>query len=365
MNIALNLPVNPVSFGQVSTLLLKTLFEQEKQSGEKNDIFLFPIGKVDLGSQVNNEDFNKWLDIKIRNAHENYSRDIPIFKLWHFNGSLESLSRHQSLFTFYELDEPTKVELNTAKNNKTIFSSKYSCEIFKEHGINTHYIPLAFDSYNFHTIQKKIHNDDRIVFNVCGKFEKRKHHEKVIQTWISKYGNNPKYALQCSIYNPFLNEEQNKQIIMRIIKGLKPFNVNFYPMMNENSVYNEFLNSADIVLGLSGAEGFGLPEFQSVALGKHAILLNAHAYKDWANKESAVWVEPTGKIPAYDGLFFNKGQPYNQGNIFDFNEADLLVACEKAISRVEKNRINEAGLLLQKTYSKERFLEGVLERIKN
>jgi hypothetical protein len=55
--------------------------------------------------------------------------------------------------------------------------------------------------------------------------------------------------------------------------------------MNENSIYNEFLNSADIILGMSGGEGFGLPEFQSIALGKHAVLLNAHAYKTWAPSE--------------------------------------------------------------------------------
>ena len=64
-----------------------------------------------------------------------------------------------------------------------------------------------------HLKNKKYFNDERIVFNLCGKFEKRKHHAKIIKSWIKKYGNNPKYSLQCAVYNPFLNEEQNQQIL--------------------------------------------------------------------------------------------------------------------------------------------------------
>ena len=45
-------------------------------------------------------------------ALHSHNRDNPIFKLWHLNGSLESLSKDQLLFTFYELDQPTKQEIN-------------------------------------------------------------------------------------------------------------------------------------------------------------------------------------------------------------------------------------------------------------
>lgn len=364
MKLAFNLPINPVSFGQVSTLILRTIYEREKNSSEKNDIYLFPIGQVNLSSQQVDQGFQEWVKSKILNGLENYSRDIPIFKLWHLNGSLESFSKNQSLLTFYELDQPTKVEINTAKNNNKIyFTSKYSCEIFKMYGVEAKYIPLAFDSFNFSQKVKKYFNDDRITFNLCGKFEKRKHHAKIIKTWIKKFGNNPKYSLQCAVFNPFLNEEQNQQILMGVLEGNKPFNVNFLPMMNENNVYNDYLNSADIVIGMSGGEGFGLPEFQSVAIGKHAVLMNAHAYKDWANDEMVTWVNPCGKTLVYDGMFFHQNQPYNQGNIFDFSEEEFINSCEIAISKALKNRVNEKGLELQKTFSKDLFVDKVIESI--
>lgn len=365
MKLALNLPLNQVSFGQVSTLLLRTIYEREKSSSEKNDIYLFPIGQVNLSSQKIDQDFQEWIKNKILNGLENYNRDIPIFKLWHLNGSLESFSKNQSLLTFYELDQPTKVEINVAKNNCIYFSSKYSCEIFKTYGVNAKYMPLGFDSFNFSQKTKKYFNDSRITFNLCGKFEKRKHHAKIIKSWIRKYGNNPKYSLQCAVFNPFLNEEQNQQVLMNVLEGNKPFNVNFFPMMNENNVYNDYLNSADIIIGMSGGEGFGLPEFQSVAIGKHAVLMNAHAYKDWATDDMVTWVNPSNKIPVYDGMFFQQNQPYNQGNIFDFNEDDFLSACEISVSKVEKNRVNEKGLSLQESFSKEKFVDCVIDSVKN
>jgi hypothetical protein len=132
-----------------------------------------------------------------------------------------------------------------------------------------------------------------------------------------------------------------------MLDGKPVFNVTFLTSMPKNATYNDFLNSADIILGMSGAEGWGLPEFQSVALGKHSVILNATAYKEWANNENSVIVEPNSKVEVYDGKFFSKGAPFNQGNIFDFNEDEFIAGCEKAIQRVEKDRVNHEGIKIQ------------------
>jgi hypothetical protein len=130
--------------------------------------------------------------------------------------------------------------------------------------------------------------------------------------------------------------------------------------MQKNSMYNDFLNSGNIILGMSGGEGWGLPEFQSVAIGKHAVILNAHGYKSWSNSENSTLVEPNGKTEAYDNMFFHRGQSFNQGNIFTFDENDFISACEKAVEKVSKNKINEAGLKLQEEFNSSKFAESVL-----
>lgn len=361
MNLAFNLPVNSVSFGQISTLILRELF------ASKINVPIIPMGNVDLSTQSDlNQDFIKWLEELVNSSLEQIDRKNKIFKLWHLNGSFESYSNQQVLLSFYELDQPTKVEINTVKNNnKVLFSSKETVEIFKNLGCkNVEYIPLAFDKYNFNMTDKSYFTDDRIVFNLVGKLEKRKHHLKLIDLWAKKFGNNKKYALQCCIFNPFMKPEDQNNLISQALQGKSYFNINFLPFMGQNKIYNDFLNSGNIVLGMSGGEGWGLPEFHSVAMGKHAVIMNAHGYKSWANEDNCTLVEPNSKMEAYDGVFFHKGAPYNQGNIYDFDGSDFISACEVAIKKTESQKLNQQGLALQKDFSSEKFLQNILTHLK-
>ena len=361
MSLALNLPVNSVSFGQISTLILREFF------ASKTSVDIVPIGNPDLSTQADlNKEFTEWLQQSINSSLEKIDRKNKIFKLWHLNGSLESYSNEQTLLSFYELDQPTKVEINTVRNNsKVLFSSKETVEIFKKLGCkNVEYIPLAFDKYNFNRIDKSYFTDDRIVFNLVGKLEKRKHHLKLIDLWAKKFGNNKKYALQCCIFNPFMKPEDQNNLISQSLQGINYFNINFLPFMGQNKIYNDFLNSGNIILGMSGGEGWGLPEFHSVAMGKHAVVMNAHGYKSWANEDNCTLVEPNSKIEAYDGIFFHKGAPYNQGNIYDFDGSDFISACEVAIKKTESQKLNEPGLALQKDFSSEKFLQNILTHLK-
>ena len=215
--LALHLPLNGVSFGQVSTALLREFYQRGVQP------FLFTIGQADLNSQETTPDFNKWIESGLRKSFEEYNRDIPVFKLWHLNHeSLSSYAKDQTLFTFYELDYPTSLEINIAKNQKNILvSSNYTKKIFEDYGIdNCRYVPLGFDKDNFHVKDQK-YLEGRIVFNLTGKLEKRKHHEKIIKAWAKRFGNDNKYFLQCAVYNSFLNEEQNKELFARSVENVK------------------------------------------------------------------------------------------------------------------------------------------------
>jgi len=268
--------------------------------------------------------------------------------------------------TFHELDSLTPLEVNIGKNNeKLIVTSKFSQDVFASAGVKAEYVPLGFDSANFKVLDKEYHDDDRIVFNLCGKFEFRKHHAKILAAWARKYGNDKRYALQCAIFNPFLEPKVNNSLIAQALGQVKYFNISFLPKMQTNEMYNDFLNSGQIVIGMSGGEGWGLPEFQSVALGKHAVMLDAHAYRDWANRENSVMVESTNKIDCTDGFFFKKGASTNQGQIFDWKEEDFLAACDEAIERLRENKVNEKGRELQEKFSYSNTLDKLLDVVKS
>ena len=342
-----NCPLNSVSFGQVSVALLREAYKKEK------DVLVALIGdRPDLKSQGADNEFQKWIEGALNNFTEQHDRKNPTLKLWHLNGSFGWMSDNQTLMTFHELDNLTKSEANIAKNQqKLIVTSKFSQDLFKSEGVDAHLVPLGFDAFNFKTLDKDFYSDDRVVFNLGGKFEFRKHHAKILKAWTKKYGNNKKYFLQCAVFNPFLDGQRNNAMIANALGHEKYFNMTFLPNMDKNSMYNDFLNSGHIVLGMSGGEGWGLPEFQSVAMGKHAVILNAHAYQEWANEDNAVMVGPSGKIECIDDIFFKKGLQYNQGSIFDWDEDDFISACEEAVKRVNDDKVNHEGLKLQDKFS--------------
>ena len=114
---------------------------------------------------------------------------------------------------------------------------------------------------------------------------------------------------------------------------------------------------------MDGGNSLNEAEFHSVAIGKHSIILNANIYKDWANNENSILIEPSRKISAYDEMSFFKGLHYNQGNIFDFNEEELIEAYSKAIERVKNNKININGLKLQEEFSKEKFVNNIINTL--
>ena len=363
-SVAFNVPINSVSFGQISTLLLRTYHKKVLAGEDLPELRLFPLGgQVDLGSQKKDDLFELWIQKRTIDALENHSKDDPCLKLWHLVGSLESFSKEQSLLSFYELDSPTKTEINIVKNNKTFFTSRYTCDVFKSAGAECDFIPLAFDDFNFRQTGKEYFSDERIVFSLVGKMEKRKRHDKILSAWSKKFGNNKKYALHCALYNQFLSPEDNNKFIHNALRGEQFFNINFLNYMGENEVYNDFLNAANIVLGVSGGEGWGLPEFHSVAIGKHGVIMNAHGYKEWATKDNSTLIEPSGKIDSQDGMFFHQGRNHNQGQIFDFNEDEFIAACEEAIKKVESNPVNKEGLKLQEEFTKEKLLTNILSKL--
>tara|TARA_Y100001937_G_scaffold127049_1_gene198052 strand:- start:220 stop:1320 length:1101 start_codon:yes stop_codon:yes gene_type:complete len=361
MKISFNTPINRVSFGQVSIALLREAY------AKKHDAISLPIGQPDLSSlenpSDNNVEFTKWLHRGVERFGLEHDRSRPTFKIWHLElvQGFSAISNNQCLMTFHELDNLTPLEINVAKNaQKLVVTSKYTQEVLESNGIKSHYVPLGFDSHSFNRLEKTYHTDKRIVFNLSGKFEFRKHHAKTLKAWAKKYGNDKRYALQCAVFNPFLSDQDNNQIISSALNNERYFNISFLPLMQTNETYNDYLNSSHIVIGMSGGEGWGLPEFQSVAVGKHAVVLDAHGYKGWANSENSVLVNSTSMVDCVDGTFFVKGAAQNQGKIFDFDEDDFISGCEEAIKRVESNPLNDKGLELQERFSYEKCYNNIL-----
>lgn len=360
MKLVYSAPINSLSLGNVSFNILRELFKKNVET------VLLPIGNnLDFSAYTNLEkSFIDWIKNSCENPLRKIKRETPTLKVWHINGSELKPTDKQFLYTFYEANQPTADELNIAKlQEKTIFSSRYASVHFQNLGVKTTNIPLGFDS-DFHETNKTYLGDNIIHFGLMGKWEKRKHTQKIIETWIKKYGNNPRYRLTCCVNNPFFKIEQMNALIGQTVKGQKPFNVNFLPYLKTNAEVNDFLNAIDIDLtGLSGAEGWNLPAFNAVCLGKWSVVLNATSHQDWANSNNSILVEASGMEPIYDNVFFKQGEPFNQGNFFTWTEEDVLAAFEKAESLAKTPNLE--GKELGKIFTYEKTVESILEKIQN
>ncbi len=307
--------------------------------------------------------YTEWLSKCSAKADERHSRENPCIKLWHIQNSLESFSKDQYLYTFYELDQPTSREINILKNQKLVMMpSSFFSEMFSSYGVKTKTVPLGFDSKSFKRVEVN-YGDDRICFGLAGKLEKRKNHLKILRAWAKKYGNRKDVFLNCAIFNHFMKPEDQSMLIGQALEGKKYFNINFVNWMESNEEYNKFLNANHIILAMSGGESWGLPEFTSVALGKHCVGLHAHGYKEWMNADNSVLLSPSGKIPAYDGLFFKEGSPFNQGNIYDFSETEFLDACDVAIAKTKSNPVNANGEQLREKFTWEKTTKSIINSL--
>ena len=356
MQLIVEAPINSLSFGNVAINLLREMWRKNMQVG------LFPIGKVDNSAHNIEPEFANWLQNAMNNRFLFLKKDVPSLKLWHLNGSDNRKTEKQYLITFYEASEPTFVEKTLASlQTKTLLCGDYATKHFSNAGCdNVASYNLGFDQ-SFHITGKK-YLPERIHFGLMGKFEKRKHTAKIIQTWLEKYGNNPRYLLSCCITNPFLPPEQMQQIIASTLGGKRYGNINFLPYLQTNAEVNDFLNAIDIDLtGLSGAEGWNLPAFNATCLGKWSVVLNSTAHKDWANETNSILVEPNSTIPIYDGLFFRENDMYNQGSMFDWAKESVIAAFEKAEEKV--GTVNEAGIQLSKELTYENTLNQIISHL--
>lgn len=356
--IILKAAFNSLSFGNVSYNIARELYKKDIQTS------IFPIGdNFDFSAfDKMDGDFKKWIESSTNNRLTSMKKDIPCLSIWHLNASESFPGNKSTLFSFYELDNPTFTEKNICDmHDNVIFSSNHASKCFENVNCeNTSSVPLGFDQDFFITDKKYL--NDKIHFGLIGKWEKRKNTAQIISNWAKKYGNNPKYQLTCCVINPFFKMEDMNAIISQALNGEMYGNINFVPRLKTNSEINELMNAIDIDLsGLSGAEGWNLPSFNSTCLGKWSIVMNHTSHKDWANKDNSILIDPEQEVPAEDGVFFTKDSPYNQGNINSISDEKMISAFEDA----EKicHQVNDKGLELSKQFTYEKTLESILEII--
>lgn len=364
--LALSIALNGVSIGQCGYNVLRELYRRKIQC------IVFPKGPVDVSAYKIESQFGGWIERSINDRLKKVSRDMPCLTIWHCQGSEFKPTDRQYLFSFHETDSPTEHEVNIVnQQNATFFSSTWSVDNFRTFGANSvSFIPLGLDE-DFTVIPQRLISDQVTHWGIVGKWEDlRKMTTFKIQTWIKRYGGNPKHQLTLCVTNPFYTQDQMNALYQRAFGGAgRPFNVNILPHLKTNVEMNQLYNSLDIDLsGFARDEGWNIPAFTATALGKWSVVSNCSAHRDWATAANSILVEPTGMVEAVETqifkdqpIFFVKGQPFSQGNMHDFAPN----AFDEALTKAEKlaKTVNHEGRKLASQFTYSRTVDEILAKI--
>jgi len=354
--------VNNLSFGFVGFNIIKELYRRE-----------YPVNILAKGGSLDFSSFDKASDElknKIRSNAQNFfssfNRNNPTLQTWHINGSESHVGAKNNLLTFFELDQLTPSETNILNNHHQIFvTNEEARQTFLDYGVErpVYNIPLGFDKDQFFATGKKYLSNDTTVWAINGKFEKRKKTLETARLWLKKYGNNRNHRLHLHVYNPFFSKEQNQQLLAQIFENKEYWNVSSFHYTTTLSELNDAYNCANIVIDMSGGEGWSLPSFHMTGLGKHAIVLNSTGIKEWAIEDNAVLVQPNGKEDAEDKVFFHKGQLFNQGNFYTFDSNEFSDKLDIVLKRSLASRVNSAGLEIQNKFTWQNTVDQLLAHI--
>lgn len=359
-------PINNLSLGNVGLNILHSLYKL----GIK--VYYIPIGQVDINNYNLSDDFKAWLQDSAIQFLKNYKRDLITIKNWHINQSWNFPSDNRYLLTYHETDSATQEELQILKSlNRVFFCGEYSSKIFSEYGAtNIDNFNLGFDNNSFYKTDKKYFDDNRIQWFLNGKLEKRKHTLEILQLWAKKFGkkqgesysmSEQPHFLNCCIINPFYDVKVQEQQIVQALGGVKYNNIQFFSFLPREA-YNDLLNASDIDLtGLSGGESWNLPAFNMTCLGKWSIVLNCSGHKSWANKDNCILINPNGKQDSTDNIHFVKGNPFNQGNFYSFNNEEVINAFEIAAKKARTT--NFEGEKMKEMFTYDKSLNYILSKI--
>lgn len=353
--LTVNFPLNSTSLGASALHILENI---------ERDYNFMPIGGVDISAfEPLKDEFKAKLNNAISRGLEEHDVKSLSLRLWHHFASLERVSAEQILYTFHELDNLTKTELNCLNQQKAVIvPCEFNKDVFKLRGVKVplHVVPLGVDRNVFYPLEKYKNKNGPFTFVMAGKFEARKFHFEILQAFKAVFGDNPAIKLRCCVTNKFVNMQNVYQFITdKIFGGRQPNNVEFIDWVPTENHFADFLSHADCLISPSRGESFNLPLLQALSCGLQVITNADHAHKDYVNKDNAILIPSDGTILAQDDMFFRNDGRTNTGNWFTVTPNAIANGMIEAVKKGRSVNIN--GIETAKKLSWKNTADNILQ----
>ncbi len=206
------------------------------------------------------------------------------------------------IFEYTKIPKPFVQEMN--KLDGICTASKWGVQTLKDNGVKVPcYIVHGGVSDRFKYMDRNQGDTDIFRFLHIGKAENRKGTELLIKSFVKAFGGNPSIRLTLSIDNPHIKDFDSALYIygQTDVGNIDP--IHFVADINE--LYKKH----DCAIFPTRAEGIGLPIIESMGTGLPVIVSDKTGMSEYINKENAIVLEDTEKVPVYDKMFFpNAGE---------------------------------------------------------
>lgn len=354
MHLHLQAPINQLGYGVVG---FNVWHELRKRIG----VTLWPIGGTTISSPVRlNEQLQADLQDDI-NKQAYFHRSDPCLKIWHEfqladyvgNGTLAA-------YSFFEVSKFIDVRKSHVKATDIFFvASHWAKEIVERETGHPNVVvaPCGVDRSIFDD-RLSISNPQKCIFLNCGKWEKRKGHDILADAFIKAFGTNQDVQLWMLPHNPFLSMAESAAWA----DLYKHPNITILDRVPFHSDVASIMSQAFCGVFPSRAEGWNLEALEMMSLGKHVIVTDYSAHKEFCNSDNSLLLPVRGEEVMYDGRWF-KGE---EDGVWAQIDVDDLVEALRSMYKLWQDNagaVNTNGIETAKQFSWQRTADVIASTI--
>lgn len=317
----------------------------------------FPIRTHFSENFTSSKAFSKQIIEKIKNNHP-FNPNIPSVRLYHQFSLAESIGRGRRIgWPIFELDTFNNIEMNHLNSvDHIIVCSEWAKGVLINNGIDlpSTIAPLGVNTNVFYP-RSTVPNQPYSFFS-CGKFEKRKGQEQIVEAFNLAFNDSDDVILYISMHNQFMDIDTLKSKKNEMLSTKLGSKIKFVGPFPTQDALSHFMGITSCGIFPSKAEGWGLETLEMMATGKPVIVSNYSAHTEYCNSNNSILIPVTRTELAYDGIWF-----HGQGNWGVINTSDIVDRMRYAY----KNGIyeNQHGLLTAQKFSWKNTVEKLTQSL--
>jgi glycosyltransferase involved in cell wall biosynthesis len=347
MNINITCPINQLGYGIASLNIVKSLINRG------HNVALFPIG---MGEVPADEAHIVEKAIERNGFYDKYGHSV---RIWHQHDMAMHVGKGLRCgFPIFELDRFTDKEKHQLSCLDRIFvPSGWAAKVVNHQipDVPVIIVPLGVDRTIFHENLTVVRSYiDHTVFFNCGKWEKRKGHDVLIEAFNKAFTEDDKVRLIMHCHNPFLSAAENSDWELKYTKSkLGKAGKVFVKTLRCSSQQEVamYMNTVDCGVFPSRAEGWNLEIPEMMSMGKPVIATEYSGHTEYCTADNSFLIKVDKLELANDGKWFKEEGQWAK---FGHNQMEQLIYHLRQVHKNQRERgimFNLAGINTAKSLS--------------